>query len=77
LDLVGSWLVLTSGGKVPGSTASNLDQLEIGQLKGSDGALLEAVSPTQGLGRQSKAYLHAHFASVGRTGEIQMWSRTS
>ena len=77
LDLVGSWLVLTSGGKIPGSAASSLDQLEIGQLRGSDGALLEAVSPTQGLGRQSKAYLHAHFVAVGRTGEIQMWSRTS
>jgi hypothetical protein len=77
LDLVGSWLVFTAGGKVPGTVASSLDQLEIGQLRGSDGALLEAVSPTQGLGPKSKAYLHAHFAAVGRTGEIQMWSRTS
>ena len=75
MDLVGSWLMLESGGTIPGSAASNIDALVLKQLRGSDGAFLETVRPAQGFGRRSRAYLHAHFVPVGVTGEIQMWSR--
>ncbi|MGV8965813.1 MAG: hypothetical protein ACOH2F_05995 [Cellulomonas sp.] len=77
MDLVGAWLVFTAGGTVPGSQASTLDDLVLAQLAGSDGALLAAGHPTQGLGSRSQAYLVAHFARTGRTGQIEMWTRTT
>ena len=77
MDLVGVSLVLADRGRVPGSAASDIDALVLEQLTGSDGALLVAGHPTQGFGKRARAYLAAHFAPVGRTGEIQMWTRTS
>jgi len=76
MDLVGAWLVFTAGGAVPGSRASSLDDLALEQLAASDGALLAAGHPTQGLGPKSQAYLSAHFARAGHTGQIEMWART-
>jgi hypothetical protein len=76
MDLVGAWLVLVAGGTVPGSPATNLDDLVLGQLMGSDGALLWEGHPAQGLGTRSRVYLKSHFRRVGATGEIEMWSRT-
>ena len=77
MDLVGAWLVFTAGGTVPGSQASSLDDLVLEQLAASDGALLAAGHPTQGIGPRSQSYLAAHFAPTGRTGQIEMWARTS
>lgn len=74
-DLVGAWLLLDEGGTVPGTAASDLDELELEELTASDAALLDARRPTQGLGPRARTYLHAHFAPVGTTGEVQMWSR--
>ena len=76
LDLVGTWLVLAGGGTVPGSTAKDLDGLILTQLAGSDGALLYARDPTQGLGPRSTAYLRSQFTARRTTGQIQMWTRT-
>jgi hypothetical protein len=76
MDLVGAWLVLGRGGAVPGSDATSIDELVLGQLAASDGALLVAGHPTQGFGSRSRAYLADHFVRVGTTGEIEMWART-
>ena len=76
MDLVGAWLVLDRGGTVPGSDATSIDDLILGQLAGSDGALLVAGHPTQGFGPLSRAYLAKHFVRVGTTGEIEMWTRS-
>ena len=75
-DLVGAWLVLDGGGTVPGMAASDLDELVVAELRAADGALLAARRPTQDLGPRARAYLAEHFAVAGRTGAIEMWSRT-
>ena len=75
-DLVGAWLVLEGGGTVPGTAASDLDELVLAELRAADGALLAARRPTQDLGPRARAYLADNFSSAGRTGAVEMWSRT-
>jgi hypothetical protein len=77
MDPVGAWLVLSAGGTVPGSRARTLDDLILDELAASDGALLAVGHTRQGLGSRSRTYLAKHFARAGRTGQIEMWTRTS
>lgn len=76
LDLVGTRFVLDRGGVVPGTDAATVDALVLEELRASDGALVGTVGLVQGDERRATAYLREHFDQVGRTGPLELWSRS-
>jgi len=74
-DLLGVWLTLSGGGRVPGSSATTLDSLVLEQLRGSDAAILAEQRPMQDLGPRARSYFHENFERVRTIDGLELWSR--